>query len=309
MLTVLLDTRTFTLIIIILGMRCMQIDNQKEVICVAKKIKSDFHTHSNCSDGMNDPKELVNLYKLAGLEYACLADHNTVAGIYEARKYSRMRGVALIPGIEISSRNKTHILGLGIDIRNTALLRSCEYEETIHRNRAISQIEVLENNGFEVDRSVLKKNKGVITEYEIFLATSGNGNDFKEFSKKWLYKSSPYYIGIERKTVEEAIALIHKADGLAIWAHPGHAFKNNSAGLVDVIGDLVKMGLDGLEVFSSKHTHDQTWLLHNLAKKHNLAESGGSDYHGAGGRNLGNFSTYGVRFDAKKLVDLINKAK
>lgn len=222
------------------------------------------------------------------------------------QKYSRAHGVKLIPAIEISCKNRTHMLGLGIDIRNTALLRSCEHEEIIHRNRAIEQIVKLEENGFSVDHSFLRKNKGIITEYEVYSATEHTNESFHDFSQKWFYKNSPHYVTIERKTVEEAIALIHEAQGLAIWAHPGHTLKRNLDGLSQTLAEYIKLGLDGLEVFSSKHTHEQTWLLHSLAKKYKLAESGGSDYHGMNGRNLGNFQTYGLKFDPERLIDLIN---
>lgn len=268
---------------------------------------SDFHTHSTCSDGGNNPEILANLYEKAGLEFASLTDHNTIAGTSDAKRQSRKFGIEFFPGIELSCKDRIHVLGIGLNTKNSALEKACADQELIHRNRAVRQVAILEENNFKIDRSVLRKEKGIITEHEIFRATENNGGVFRDFAKKWLYKKSPYYVKIERMTVGEAINLIHDAGGIAVWAHPGHTFKKNLAGIADRVSEFKILGLDGIEVFSSKHTLEQATLLRSLSQKFALVMSAGSDYHGLNNRKLGEYNTFGLKFDEQQLINLLNK--
>lgn len=251
---------------------------------------------------------LVKEYIIAGLEYASLTDHNTMDGVLEAEKLSRRLGMKeFFPGMEIGCMERIHVLGLGLDSDRPKLVKACSHQKSIHKERARKQIRILEENNFLVDRRILEKEKGIVTEYEVFMATQNNGGIYNEFAKRWLYKKSPYYVKIERMSAEDAINLIHDSGGIAIWAHPGHTFKSNLSGISDKTHDLMRYGLDGLEVFSSKHDHEQTRLLYGLALKNGLAVSAGSDFHGRGDRRLGEFDTFGLRFDEEKLIKLLKK--
>ena len=274
---------------------------------MTEKHRSDFHTHSKCSDGGNTLKELARLYIEADLANVSLCDHNTMAGVGILRKMLSGSDTELFSGMEASCKDRIHILGLGINENSNILRNHCLHQELIHAERASAQIVVLEENNFIVDRSVLKKKMGVITEYEIFSATQNNGGIFRDFAKKWLYKNSPHYVKIERMSVEQAISLIHDAGGIAIWAHPGFTFRKDLAKIVDKVSEFKELGLDGIEVFSSKHTFEQASLLYYLSQKFALAVSAGSDYHGLNERQLGGYNTFGLKFDEQKLIDLIKK--
>jgi hypothetical protein len=252
-------------------------------------------------------KELARLYIEADLANVSLCDHNTIAGVGIIRKSLSGSDTELFSGMEASCRDRIHVLGLGLNENSNILKNHCLHQELIHAERASAQIVVLEENNFIVDRSILKKERGVITEYEIFSATENNGGVFKDFAKKWLYKNSPYYVKIERMSVEEAINLIHDAGGIAIWAHPGFTFRKDLAMIIDKISEFKEFGLDGIEVFSSKHDNEQTRLLFKLAQKNKLAMSAGSDYHGSNERKLGGYNTFGLKFDEQKLIDLIRR--
>jgi 3',5'-nucleoside bisphosphate phosphatase len=79
--------------------------------------------------------------------------------------------------------------------------------------------------------------------------------------------------------VEEAIALIHDAGGLAVWAHPFW----NLAEPAEVLGALDRFrvcGLDGVEAFYVTHTEAQTRLLAGRATELGLLSTGSSDFHG-----------------------------
>ena len=48
-------------------------------------MKLDLHTHSTVSDGQYTPSELVEMAKKNELKMYALTDHDTIAGIEEAR--------------------------------------------------------------------------------------------------------------------------------------------------------------------------------------------------------------------------------
>ena len=50
-------------------------------------IKADLHIHSNCSDGSDGVKALVQNIVGAGLQVFALTDHDTVEGCTEIIKY------------------------------------------------------------------------------------------------------------------------------------------------------------------------------------------------------------------------------
>jgi len=105
--------------------------------------------------------------------------------------------------------------------------------------------------------------------------------NYKELSKRYTGKGglahTPY--PIERLTTSQAIAVIHGAGGLAIYAHPGRS-NFDITELEQVIVDLKNMGLDGIETLHYSHTAEFFEIINNLANKHQLFISGGSDYHG-----------------------------
>lgn len=74
------------------------------------------------------------------------------------------------------------------------------------------------------------------------------------------------------------ISRLHRAGGIAVLAHP-FAYELNNEEVAKLIKDLAECGLDGIEVFHHSATDDQQSFLLNIAQKHGLAVSGGSDFH------------------------------
>jgi predicted metal-dependent phosphoesterase TrpH len=107
--------------------------------------------------------------------------------------------------------------------------------------------------------------------------------DLREAFDKFLGNGRSAFVGKERLSMSDAIAMIHRADGLAILAHPAHA------GTRERVAALVAEGLDGLEVLHPSHSWDDSQRLDALATEFTLVRSGGSDWHGAtdGARTLG----------------------
>lgn len=94
------------------------IDKINAQLIKARQVR-DFHAHSNCSDGLFSPEELVEYAEKEGVAQLSLTDHDTIAGLERAQKTSKRLGIDFLPGVELSSKfgEKTiHILGYGFDV-------------------------------------------------------------------------------------------------------------------------------------------------------------------------------------------------
>ena len=107
----------------------------------------------------------------------------------------------------------------------------------------------------------------------------------QEAFDKYLAKALSAYVPRFVASPEESIRQIHNADGLAILAHPFYLKAEDDAELESIIGDLKSKGLDGMETQYSTHSPEQRALAERIARDLELAESGGSDYHGEDGRS------------------------
>ena len=87
----------------------------------------------------------------------------------------------------------------------------------------------------------------------------------------------------ENLSPDEAVDAIHKAGGLAVWAHPlggegeTHLTQEKFAEQFEIVS---KAGIDGIECRYSRYDEREVDFLTDFAAKHGLLISGGSDYHG-----------------------------
>jgi predicted metal-dependent phosphoesterase TrpH len=108
------------------------------------------------------------------------------------------------------------------------------------------------------------------------LIGGGHVKDAREAFDRYLGAGRPAYVDKERLDIADGIALIHRAGGIAVLAHPA------GEGRRERIEPLVAMGLDGLEVRHPSHSGEDRKRLEALAEFFGLVLSGGSDWHGAG---------------------------
>lgn len=171
-----------------------------------------------------------------GLSVIAITDHDTVDGLEEALKAGGEFGVRVIPGIEISVKeNGAHILGLGIDYKNPELLRFSEEAKKERVGGAKKMTENLRGGGFMVDWEDVEKEAagGVVARPHLARAVIGRSENKEklggistvhDFIEKFLSNESPYYVKREVISVKDAISLIHRAGGVAIWSHPAIHF-------------------------------------------------------------------------------------
>lgn len=80
-----------------------------------KKIKADLHIHSclsPCSDWDMSPKKIVQKSLEQQLDLIAICDHNTAENVAATMREGARQGIAVLPGMEICSREEVHLVTL-----------------------------------------------------------------------------------------------------------------------------------------------------------------------------------------------------
>ncbi|HEY5220077.1 MAG TPA: PHP domain-containing protein [Gemmatimonadaceae bacterium] len=249
----------------------------------------DLHSHSTASDGSRAPTDVIAAAKAAGLSAIALTDHDTVAGIAEAMAAAAAVGVRCVPGIELSAvedDTETHILGLHLS-RVLEIEHGLAGLREMRRQRAEQMVMRLNELGVRISFAAVLEQAagGAIGRPHVAraLIQEGWATDLRDAFDRYLGNGKPAFVPKDRLTMVDAIAMIHRAGGLAVMAHPGHT------GTRARLETLASHGLDGVEVLHPSHSAEDVARLRTLADHFGLVPSGGSDWHGAneGQRTLG----------------------
>ncbi len=260
----------------------------------------DLHMHSMYSDdGEYTPTQLVDMCHEAGVKIMAIADHNWVKANEEAKKHADELGMTYIPAIEIDCTYKgvnLHVLGYGIDNQEVfnQLGEDIEKQEIAC---SMKKLELTNALGFDLKKEQLDalSTNGVYTgemfgeallndsrydDHELLKPYRQGGersdNPYVNFYWDYYAQGKPCYTEIHFPTLEETIQLIHQQGGVALLAHPG----NNLKGQFELFDEMVALGLDGVECFSSYHTTETNEYFYNKAKELNVLYTCGSDFHG-----------------------------
>ena len=249
----------------------------------------DLHTHSTASDGSRAPADVARAAKAAGLVAVALTDHDTLDGLPAARAAASALGIRLVEGIELSAVEddvETHVLGLHLGETSELSHRLIAVRE-MRVSRAQRMVERLNALGIPVtfDAVMRESAGGAVGRPHVARALIAGGwvTDFREAFEKYLGNGKQAFIAKDKLSLRDAIALIHRAGGIAVLAHPGSSCTR------DRVATLVEAGLDGLEVLHPSHSPEDSRRLEGFVNELGLVRSGGSDWHGAtdGARSLG----------------------
>ncbi len=247
--------------------------------------KADLHCHTRLSDGTMGIDDMIKLAKDSGVTVLSITDHDCVAGIVRAKMLGERHGIKVIPGVEISTTDKVHgkkahMLCYLPDIPDR-LEKICAVNSNV-RKRTGQLMAVKASKKFPITIEFIMKcatGSTNIFKQHIMHALKECGYTttiYGELFNSLFKKTSPENILVELNYVEPQIAIraIHDAGGIAVLAHPG-MYDN-----FDLLDDLVKVGLDGVEVWHPANTLEQQEELIAFAKKHKILTTGGSDFHG-----------------------------
>lgn len=246
----------------------------------------DLHVHSNASDGSLTPSEVVLAANEAGLTAIALTDHDTISGVAEALETADPLDIEVVPGVELSciyKEKEIHILGLYIDPASESLHQYLTSTSKKRKERNEKMVEAFCADGFDITMEdlLLGNPKTIITRahFARALVNKGYVSTPDQAFKKYLDPDRPYYRKREVIMPEEAIKAIREAGGFPVLAHPCQ-YKLGWKGIEDLVIELRSYGLLGLECFHSSNNQHESGKLRAIAMKHDLALTGGSDFHG-----------------------------
>lgn len=248
-------------------------------------MKADMHCHSHFSDGTLSPTELVALALQAGITDLALTDHDTLDGLPEAQIAADELGITLINGIELSctwDKQLIHVVGLNVDPDNKVLKAGVEQNKQRRFDRAEAMFEDFEQHDIFLRETVAGhlRERSVPTRphFAQALVDLGYAKDKKQAFKRYLVKGKPGYIPMLWPDVEQIGAWITAAGGTGVLAHPNR-YKLTRTKLSRLISDMLKAGIEGIEVSTSTTDKQQSAMLADLAKQFGLFASIGSDFH------------------------------
>jgi len=246
----------------------------------------DLHAHSTASDGTLSPAELMQHAHAAGVNVMALTDHDTTAGIAEARDTATQLGMEFIPGIELSVTwdNRTvHIVGLGIDENSEPIQAGIKKLMDFRQWRAEEIGRRLEKAGYPdmYEKAKAYSNGRLIgrVHFARALVAAGHADTVGAVFKKFLVGGKPGFVPGAWAELGDVVKWIREAGGRAIIAHPAR-YDMTRTKLRQLIADFKELGGEGFEVCSGSHSKDDVNTMAQHARDFDLLASAGSDFHG-----------------------------
>ena len=250
----------------------------------------DLQLHSTYSDGYLTPTQLAKFLQKRGVKTASLTDHNTVAGQDEFHRACQKRGIKMIPGLEVYTKlehRKFNIVWCNFCdhrdlhdlLRNSQIRRrnnvrkilrrldfDLDIERTLDKYTKYIPINQIIDDILEVDKNRRRVQQDLDKEHIRLQDMIDN-----YFRNKDIGILNESYIDIER-----IFRLRKKLGGEIILNHPG---KYGTEMKESFVSELKDMGLDGIEKMSPHHSYSDITYIQYLARKYDLIETGGSDFH------------------------------
>ena len=244
---------------------------------------ADLHIHTHYSDGTMSPQEVVADALHCGINCIAITDHDTVDGISPAIEAARGCDLEVLPGIELSTEingKDVHMLGYLFNWQDASLIEQLQKIQNARAERMKQMIQKLEALGIhnisfeEISDAAKTKALGRPHLAAALVEKKIVGNMRAAFDK-YLAEGAPAYVPKFKQTPQEAIQLIKGLGGIVVLAHP------MLTNVDELIPGLVAAGLGGLEAHYPNCSVNVMCFYENLARKHHLVITGGSDAHGA----------------------------
>ena len=251
----------------------------------------DLHSHTTASDGARSPRELVRLAAKHGVRVLAVTDHDSTSGLPEAIDEAAHHGIEIVPGLEINCDvpgAEIHVLGYCVDWRAEwfeAFLAGQRAERTARVHRIVERLTEL---GVPLTAeevfAICKEGSPGRPHVAQAMVNRGYVKSVREAFDRYLRSNGPANVPRRRLTPVDAVAVIRRAHGVPVLAHPGLADRDA------LIPELVQAGLAGIETYYPEHSAGQIEAYRALCRTHDLVATGGSDYHGP---HTGRASTLG----------------
>jgi predicted metal-dependent phosphoesterase TrpH len=247
----------------------------------------DLHTHTTYSDGTFTPSELIRLARERRLDVVAVTDHDTTAGLAEALEVGADLGVHVVSGVEFSTvcdGEGVHILGYYMDVSDRSLVAELQRLREDRFRRGERMVARLQQLGFPITfervREIAEKGNIIRPHVAQALVEAGVVSTIKDaFTAELIGAGGRAYVEKEALHPLEALALIHRAGGVCVLAHPG-TWREADPVPEDLIDELIGAGLDGIEASHPEHPPEVEARYVALAQRRGLIWTGSSDCHG-----------------------------
>jgi 3',5'-nucleoside bisphosphate phosphatase len=253
----------------------------------------DLQLHSSYSDGRMSPTELAKFISRQGVKVASLTDHNTVAGLEEFKRACRRHKIKPVSGMEFYvryGRQKFNLLWYNFDDQDPTLHDLLRASQIRRRGQVRRSLEKLNTLGFRIKvNSIIDKYGHYIPVNKIISDILQVGHNLRKIQRElhikyvreddvlWNYIVNKKNAGLEETyiEIEQIMYLKKKIGGQLILNHPAKHHQINK----EMVQDLKKLGLDGLEVLSPHHSYGAVVHAQHIALEFNFIMTGGSDFH------------------------------
>ena len=252
-------------------------------------LNADLHCHSTVSDGTLTPEALAARAKANGVELWALTDHDEISGQQRALDAARALALPYLTGTEISvsfCELTVHIVGLGFDHHNAALLQGLQRTRSGRSERAQEMAEQLRRVGIPgAFEGALKyvSNPELISRahFARHLVEAGVCKDMQEVFRKYLTDGKPGFVPHRWASLRDAVRWIVEAGGVSVIAHPAR-YNHGPTQEYALFSEFKAHGGQAVEVLTGSHSSAEAAQYAEMALEFGLAASRGSDFHGPG---------------------------
>ena len=271
-------------------------------------MKADLHMHTNLSDGVYSPQEIIQKAKNNGVDIISITDHDICSNVEENLKFAKEIGITYIPGIELSTNylNKpVHVLGYFRDesYLNEEIVNYFVKIKEGRKKRAVKFIENLKKfNDIEITYDeVYSYSTGIVARPHIAKAIIDNypEYDINDVFNDIIGDYSKAYVPSCEISVQEGIDLLRRNNCVVVLAHPTLLKEN----VKEYVHSLNYDGFEGV-YFRNKDGDEE--FYRNLAKKRNMIITAGGDYHGTKGDTI-HAEIVDIFIEGEDLKNFLNK--
>ncbi len=249
-------------------------------------LNADLHCHSVISDGTLTPEALAERAKVNGVNLWALTDHDELGGQQRAKAAASALNIDYLAGVEISVTwmgQTIHIVGLGIDPEHLGIIEGLRRTREGRGNRAQLMADQLLKVGipgayegalhYAGNHQLISR-----THFARFLVEQGVCKDTEHVFKNYLVEGKPGYVPHQWASLDDAVAWIKAAGGVAVIAHPGR-YNFTALQTEELYKHFKDIGGLGIEVITGSHSPDQYQTYGKIAQQYGFLASRGSDFH------------------------------
>ena len=205
----------------------------------------------------------------------------------QARAAAALSGLELVPGVEFSAEHdgvSLHILAYWPDEEDLEFQAELLRLQESRLRRGERMVEKLQELGYPVSFERVREiaaGKNIVRPHiaQALVEAGVIAVENDAYTDAFIGDGGRAYVEKHALAPVDALAVIHKAGGVCVIAHPG-MWRGNDPVPDELIEKMATGGMDGIEVDHPDHTLEQRAHYRELARRMNLVPTGSTDYHG-----------------------------